>query len=338
MNLLIIGGTIFLGRHLVEAALARGHRVTLFHRGRHGPELYPEVERLHGDRDPQQDGGQGLALLRGRRWDAAIDTCGYVPRVVRAAAEALAGCVEHYTFVSSISVYAHFRQAGLDESAPLGELAGPATEEVDGASYGPLKALSEQAAQQAFGARALVIRPGLIVGPHDPSDRFTYWVARLAAGGEVLAPAPPSWPVQFIDVRDLAGWMLDLAERRQAGVYHATGPDAPTSMAQLLEACHAAAGADARLAWVDQAFLAEQQVGPWIELPLWIPGDDPDAVGFNAVDCSRARAAGLAFREVAATVRDTLAWHRTRPADHQWRAGLTREREQALLAAWHARG
>ena len=231
MNLLILGGTIFLGRYLVEAALARGHQVTLFNRGQHNSELYPDVEKLRGDRDG------GLDVLRGRRWDAVVDTSGYVPRVVRASAELLADAVEHYTFISSISVYPHFRSVGLDESAPVGTLDDPTVEEITGESYGPLKALCEQAVEQALPGRTLVIRPGLIVGPHDYSDRFTYWVRRVAQGGELLAPAHPDWHTQIIDVRDLAEWTLRMVERRQTGVYNATGPEYDLTFGQLLETC-----------------------------------------------------------------------------------------------------
>jgi 2'-hydroxyisoflavone reductase len=331
MQLLILGGTVFLGRALVDAALARGHEVTLFNRGQHGPELYPQAERLRGDRDG------GLDALRGRRWDAAIDTSGYVPRVVRASADLLAEAVEHYTFISTISVYANFQRPGMDEQAAVGALADPAVETVDGETYGPLKALCEQAVEQALPGRALIIRPGLIVGPHDPSDRFTYWVKRVAEGGEVLAPVRPGWHTQLIDVRDLAEWTLALVKARQTGVYNATGPAEPLTFGDVLGTCQAASGSDARYTWVAEEFLAQREVGPWIELPLWVPESDPDMAGFAAVDCSKAIGAGLRFRELAATVRDTLAWAATRPADHQWRAGLARSREAELLAQWHAR-
>src|SRR5262249_55921530 len=244
MKLLILGGTIFLGRYLVEAALAAGHDVTLFNRGQHNPELYPEVEKLRGDRDG------GLAALRGRRWDAVVDTSGYLPRVARASAELLADAVDHYTFISSISVYPHFRSLGTDESAPVDTLDDPNIEEVTGETYGPLKALCEQAAEQALPGRTLVIRPGLIVGPHDYSDRFTYWVRRVAQGGEVLAPERPDWHTQIIDVRDLAEWTLRMAERRLVGVYNATGPAYDLSFGQLLDTCRAVSGSDARFTWV----------------------------------------------------------------------------------------
>jgi 2'-hydroxyisoflavone reductase len=331
MQLLILGGTVFLGRHLVDAALARGHDVTLFNRGQHNPKLYPEVEKLRGDRDG------GLDALRGRRWDATIDTSGYVPRIVRASADLLAGAVDHYTFVSSISVYPHFRSLGLDESAPVGTLDDPSVEEVTGETYGPLKALCEQAAEQALPSRALIIRPGLIVGPHDPTDRFTYWPHRVAKGGEVLAPGRPERHVQVIDVRDLAEWTLNMVERQQTGIYNATGPAYALTMGQLLDACRAASGGDARISWVGEDFLAEREVGAWIELPLWIPESDSDMLGFSDINCAKAIAAGLTFRDLAATVRDTLAWDATRPADREWRAGLKPEREAELLQAWRPR-
>jgi 2'-hydroxyisoflavone reductase len=339
MKLLILGGTVFLGRYLVEAALARGHEVTLFNRGQHNPELYPEVEKLRGDRDGD------LAALRGRRWDAAIDTSGYVPRVVRASAELLAEAIEHYTFISSISVYPHFRRLGQDESAPVGTLEDPTIEEVNGETYGPLKALCEQAVEQALPDRTLVIRPGLIVGPHDVSDRFTYWVRRVAQGGEVLAPAHPGWHTQLIDVRDLAEWTVRMVEQKQIGVYNATGPEYELTIGQLLDTCRAVSGSDARFTWVSEQFLLAQEVGPWIELPLWIPQSDPDMLGFSDVSCARAIAAGLTFRDLGLTVRDTLGWDASRAnrADApsqalQLRAGLSREREQALLQAWAAQG
>jgi 2'-hydroxyisoflavone reductase len=338
MELLILGGTIFLGRYLVEAALAGGHTVTLFNRGQHNSELFPDVEKLRGDRDGD------LGALRGRRWDAVVDTSGYLPRVVRASAELLANAVEHYCFISSISVYQHFRSMGQDESAPVGTLDDPTIEEITGDSYGPLKALCEQAAEQALPGRTLVIRPGLIVGPHDPSDRFTYWVRRAAQGGELLAPAGPDWHTQIIDVRDLAEWTLRMVERQQAGMYNATGPKHDLTFGQLLETCRAVGGSDARFTWVSEAFLLEKQVAPWSELPLWIPRSDPDMHGFSDVNCAKAIAAGLTFRDLATTVRDTLSWDATRadsaepPARAlQPRAGLAPEHELELLQAWHNR-
>ena len=327
MRLLILGGTVFLGRALVEAALERGHEVSLFNRGRSNPDLFPEVEKLHGNRDGD------LTALAGRRWEAVIDTCGYVPRIVRQSAELLAEAVEHYTFISSISVYADNSQIGLDESAAVGKLDDPAVEQVTGETYGPLKAACEAAAEQALPGRVLTIRPGLIVGPHDPTDRFTYWPVRVARGGEVLAPGRPERPIQFIDVRDLAEWNIQMVEQRQVGVYNAIGPEQPLAMAQFLGACRMVSGSDATFTWVSEAFLAEQQVTPWTELPLWAPESDESLAGFFKVDGRKAMAAGLTFRPLTTTLEATLAWAESRPADYQWRAGLTAEREGELLTA-----
>jgi 2'-hydroxyisoflavone reductase len=325
VNLLILGGTVFLGRHLAAEALARGHRVTLFNRGQHGPELFPAAEKLRGDR------GADLSALEGRRFDAVIDTCGYVPRVVRASAELLAPLVGHYTFISTISVYASFARVGLDENEPVGTLADPTVEEVSGETYGPLKALCEQAAEAALPGRTLTIRPGLIVGPHDPTDRYTYWPVRVARGGRFLAPEHPAYPVQYIDVRDLAAWTLTMVERGATGVYNATGPATPQPIGELLAACADVAGVAAEPVWASAAFLAEHGVQPWSELPLWLP-EGPEYAGFSRVSIARAVAAGLTLRPPRDTAADTLAWASTRPADHQWRAGLGREKEAELLA------
>ncbi|MGV3720034.1 MAG: NAD-dependent epimerase/dehydratase family protein, partial [Actinomycetota bacterium] len=314
MELLILGGTIFLGRHLVELALERGHRVTLFNRGQHGAELFPEAEKLRGDRKTD------LSALTGRSWDAAVDTCGYVPRVVRASAELLAERVAHYTFVSSISVYADLKQAGADERAPVETLDDPTVEEVSGETYGPLKALCEQAAEAALPGRTLNVRPGLIVGPHDPSHRFTYWPRRVAQGGEALAPGTPDAPVQNIDARALAAWMLTMIEARQAGVFNATGPDFRLSMGQTLETCRAISGSDARFTWVADEFLTAAGVAPYTEMPLWVPASE-GGDGFSSVDCTAARKAGLTFRPLKDTVRDTLEWDASPPEDAARPAG-----------------
>jgi 2'-hydroxyisoflavone reductase len=290
------------------------------------------VEKLRGDRKT----AEGLEALRGRTFDAVIDTCGYVPRVVRASAELLAGSVGHYTFVSSISAYADFKTPGMDESAPVARTDDPTVEEVTGETYGPLKVLCEEAAEAALPGRVLSVRAGLIVGPHDPTDRFTYWPARVKRGGNVLAPGDPDTLVQFVDVRDLAGWMLRAVEANRTGVYNATGPDYPLTMGALLETCRDVSGNGANLVWADEDFLASEKVEPWSQMPLWVPGSDPDMAGFSAVNCNKAITDGLTFRSLNDTVRDTLAWAKTRPADHVWRAGITPEREAELLAAWRA--
>src|SRR5262245_12989297 len=301
MRLLILGGTHFLGRHLATEALAHGHRVSLFHRGKTGADLFPEAEHIVGDRDGD------LAVLSGREWDAVIDTSGYVPRIARASAEQLAGAVGHYTFISTISVYPGFPETPhISESSPVGKLDDPTLEEVTGESYGPLKALCEQAVQAVFPDHALVVRPGLIVGPYDPTDRFTYWPHRVARGGEMLAPGHADFAVQFIDARDLAAWTLTMTEQGQTGTFNATGPDHPLTMGEVLEAAKRESGSDARFTWVPDAFLAEAGAEGWSEVPLWV--SEAEAPGLSNVNCAKAYAAGLGFRPVAETVRDTLTW------------------------------
>jgi 2'-hydroxyisoflavone reductase len=322
MKLLILGGTRFLGRHIVEAALLRGHTLTIFHRGRTNPDLFPDVEHILGDRT------QDLAVLQGKRWDAVIDTYGYVPRVVRKSAEFLAPVANHYTFISSVSVLRTDQHAGtLDEDAPVGMLDDPTIEEITGETYGPLKALCEQVVQEVFPERALIVRPGLIVGPADHTDRFSYWPRRVALGGEVLAPDYDR-PIQIVDVRDLAGWIVQKVEQSQTGLYNAVGPDYALTFSHLLEVCREVCSVDARFTWVSEKFLEEQKVEPWSELPLWLP--PPDWVEFVA---RKAWLAGLTFRPLSETVRDTLAWEQAHPSQG---ASLKPEREKALLALWHA--
>jgi 2'-hydroxyisoflavone reductase len=327
LKILIIGGTVFLGRHIVDAALQRGHQITLFNRGKDNPDLFPEVEKLRGDRT------EDLSPLAGRRWDAVIDTCGYFPHVVRASAEYLAPAAGQYTFISTISVYADNSVVGMDESAPVAELEDGTAEEITGETYGPLKALCERVVEEVFPDRSLIIRPGLIVGPHDPTDRFTYWPYRIAEGGEVLAPGTPDAAVQIIDVRDLAEWTVRLVEHGATGTYHATGPKSPLTLEDVLSTSREIGGNDARLTWVDDQFLLEAGVQPWIELPLWLP-DTEETRGMLRVDCSKALQAGLSFRPLPETVRDTLSWARTRPETTTWQAGMSRDRERELLASW----
>lgn len=321
MKLLILGGTVFLGRHIVEAALARGHEITLFNRGQHNGELFPEVEKLRGDRNGN------LSALEGRCWDAAIDTSGYFPRVVRACAQKLAAAVDHYTFISSISVYAAFTQVGMDENAPVGTLKDESIEEITSETYGPLKVLCEQAAERAMPRRVLIVRPGFIVGPQDPTDRFTYWPYRVAQGADMLAPGKPDSPLQFIDVRDLACWLVHMIEDSQTGVFNATGPDYTLTMQDLLETCRRVSGSNARFIWVSEQFLAEQNV----ELPIWVPSEE---VGAATIDCRKAFEAGLVFRPLSSTVRDTLAWYEARTPSTPLRAGLRPKEEAQLLQAW----
>ncbi len=328
MDFLVLGGTLFLGRAIVEDALARGHRVTIFTRGNTLPDLFDDrVTKIRGDRMT------GHEPLRGRAFDAVIDTSGHFPRVVRDGCATLVDHAAHYTFVSTVSVYPRLPDLGMDEDAPVAELADPTVEQITGETYGGLKVLCERAVREAFGERACIVRPGLIVGRHDWSDRFTYWPVRVARGGDVLAPGEPDTRVQVIDVRDLAAWLVTCAERNTGGVFNAVGPDPELSMRALLDACLRVARSDARFTWIPDDFLLAQQVGPWMELPLWIP-DDPDQRGFSAVSNARAVAQGLRFRPIEDTIADTLAWEATRPKERTWRAGLSPEKERAVLEAW----
>ena len=338
MRLLVLGGTKFLGRAVVDEALERGHELTLFNRGETNPELYSEVEKLRGDRDGD------LSALEGRDWDAVFDPSGYVPRVVRASAELLADRVGHYTFVSSLSVYGDFSEVVTEDDGQLIRLDDTSDESLEGDRYGGFKALCEQVVADVFPGRSARVRAGLIVGPNDPTGRFTYWPRRVARGGEVLAPGRKGRPVQFVDVRDLAAWLVDLAEGRVAGTFNATGPEPPITMAELLETCRAVSGSNARITWVDEDFLREREVGEWMELPLWIAETgDPAWRRFQEVDVSRAVAAGLRFRTVADTVRDTLEWALVTGGAgaplasglELGEAGMKPEREAELLAEWH---
>jgi 2'-hydroxyisoflavone reductase len=326
MRILIIGGTRFLGRHLVESALARSHEVTLFNRGKSNPDLFPQLETIIGDRE------KDVEKLKGRIWDAVIDVAGYVPRIVRLSAEVLKESVSGYVFISSLSVYGDFRKIGIDESDPVGKIEDETVEEITGETYGPLKALCEKTVQDTYAERALIVRPGLIVGPHDPTDRFTYWPVRVARGGDVLAPQKPEAAIQVVDVRDLSDFILKLIEENASGIYNATGPDYELTIGTLLEVSKQISSHDANFKWASVDFLTQNKVEAWSDMPTWIP-DDEEGVGFSRVDVSKAIAAGLKFRPLEETVRDTLAWAQTRPADHAWRAGLTAEREAQVLAA-----
>jgi 2'-hydroxyisoflavone reductase len=333
VRLLVLGGTKFLGRGVVDAALEGGHEVTLFNRGKTNPGLYPDLERLRGDRDGD------LRALEGRAWDAVIDPSGYVPRVVRASAELLRES-GHYVFVSSISVYEGPFEGRLDEDTPLHEPDDPATEDIP-ANYGGLKAASERVVEEVFPGRSTRARAGLIVGPHDPTDRFTYWPVRVGLGGEVLAPGRPERPWQFIDVRDVGRWLVHCAEAGVAGTFNVTGPVPGVTAGEVLETCRAVSGSDAGLVWVDDDFLVEREVGEWMELPLWM-SESGDFARFHDWDVAKAVAAGLRTRPVAETVADTLAWAKARtdaPAGTTAmggfrETGLAPEKERRLLAEW----
>ena len=328
MKLLILGGTKFLGRAVVEAARARQHHVTLFNRGTRAG-LFPGVEELRGDRS---QGAEGLRALRGRKWHAVIDTCGYAPRLVGASTELLRDAVKRYVFISSISVYADFASAP-DESSPVAELADPSSEDIP-RDYGALKAACERTVAARYRERALTIRPGLIVGPFDPTGRFTYWPTRVALGGEVLAPADPAGHVQFIDVRDLARWIVDLVERDVGGVFNATGPGRPLRFDTFLETAARALDSRCRFTWVPAEFLRAQGVQPWTELPLWVD----DAPGLNRTDITRALHEGLTFTALEKTLVDTYAWATAQTKTHGpeslGSAGLQADKESAVLNAW----
>jgi 2'-hydroxyisoflavone reductase len=334
MRILILGGTVFLGCAITDAALVRGHRVTHFNRGKSGtPDA--RVETLTGDRTV------GLDALLGRSWDGVIDTSGYLPQVVRHSAGALRDATRRYLFVSSISAYAgpHFGEDAA-VAAPPDPLPGAMTPE----TYGGLKGACEAVVRETFGDGAIVIRPGLIVGPHDPTDRFTWWPWRIARGGRVAAPGRAARTVQFIDVRDLGRWSVGLLEREARGTFNATGPRTPIAMSDLLDACRAVSRSDASIVWrdasiewIDEAFLAVHGVKPWKEMPLWVPESEPHASGFMNVPIDRALDTALTFTPLERTVTDTLAWSRTRPAGHEWKAGLTEDKERELLAAWDRR-
>ncbi|MDX6453053.1 MAG: hypothetical protein QOH16_3102 [Gaiellaceae bacterium] len=319
MRILVLGGTLFLGRHVVDAACERGHELTLFNRGQTRPDLFPGVEKLRGDRDGD------LTALAGRDFDAVVDTSGRVPRLVTETLAAL-GDVGHYTFVSTISVYADLSTPPT-ESSPLAVLQEPT--EVWEEAYGELKALCESAVRERF-PDAFIPRPGLIVGPWDPTGRFTYWPARLAAGGRVLAPLPREADTQVIHARDLADWIVRAAEEELGGTYNAVGP--VTTRERVLETCRTVAAADAELVWVDPDFLNEQGIEEWMELPLWLY--DEKYRGMLSVDASPAFAAGLRTRPLEETVRDTLDWAQSAEAPAEYPAGLAREKEQAVLDAW----
>ena len=338
LRILILGGTGFTGPYQVKYALARGHKVTVFNRGKTHPGELPEgVEQLIGDRNGQLD------ALKGRKWDVAIDNPTMLPAWVRDAAAILKGNVERYIFISTISVYADNSKPGMDETAPVAKYDGAdamkETRDTVVASkfalYGPLKALSEKEVEKWFPGKSLIIRPGLIVGPGDETDRFSYWPVRIDHGGEVLAPGDPSDPVQFIDARDLAEWTIRMAEQGATGVYNATGPATPLTIGGMLEGIKTALGSKATFTWADTKFLEAQKVEPWSDMPVWVPPTGEEG-GLVAVSIKRALDKELTFRPLAETARATLAWFKAQPKERQakLKAGITPEREAEVLAAW----
>ena len=335
-----------MGRHLVTAALARNHEVTLFNRGKYPSAALTSVETIYGDRNSD------LAKLQGRRWDAVVDTCGYLPRTVRASADVLSQSADAYVFISSLSVYADVSVFGIDETAPLATLtseqldqanaidsSGQASAVTYGKMYGGLKALCEQAAEEVLPNRVLIIRPGLIVGPHDYTDRFTYWVQRIARGneaGEVLAPGRPGRYVQFIDVRDLAEWIVRMIERQETGVYNANGLPNSLTMERVLEECKTVSASNASFTWVSEEFLMQEKVAPWSEMPLWMPEEGaPHLKGFMFLNSDKAVGSGLSFRPLSDTIKDTLIWYKTNRVDEVLKAGIDTDKEQRLLRKWH---
>ena len=333
-TILMLGGTGFLGPQTVEAALRRGHKVTLFNRGKTRPGLFPDLEKLHGDREKDD-----LKALEGRKWDAVVDTSANVPRWVKKAAEVLGPNVGHYIYISSVSVYADTSKPGADETAPVATIDDPTTEKIDGRTYGALKALTEKAAETAMPGKVAVVRPGLIVGPEDPSDRFTYWPVRVARGGEVLAPGSADDPIQLIDVRDLGEFLVRLIDDGTTGVFNALGPDKTLTMGQTLEACKAG-GAERRHASPGPTPSSSRSRAstPGATCRPGCP-DSGETAGFAKVSNARAIKAGLTFRPIADTAKATLDWFRTLPEDRRakLRAGITPEREAKVLAAWKAR-
>jgi len=337
LRILILGGTGFTGPYQVRYALSRGHKVTTFNRGKtHPGELSNEVEQLIGDRNGQLD------ALKDRQWDVVIDNPTTLPAWVRDAAQILKGNVERYVFISTVSVYGE-PKTGPDENAPKEQYEGadPYNETLEAMkasgykTYGSLKALSEKETEKWFPGKTLIIRPGLIVGPRDETDRFTYWPVRIDRGGEVLAPGTSGDPVQFIDARDLAEWTIRMVESGETGIYNATGPAKPLGVGGMLDEIKAALKSNARFTWVTEDFLTHQKVEAWSDMPVWAGKES----GLARAKIDRALSKGLTFRPLAETARDTLAWFKSLPQDRQSKlhAGLTPEREAEVLAAWHKR-
>jgi len=338
MKLLIIGGSRFLGRHLVKAALDGKHKVTLFNRGNYPPP--PNTKQITGDRD------HDLSKLQGQEWDAVIDTCGILPRSVEASAKSLSASVGIYVFISSVSVYADVSVPGVLENAPLKTLTNEQLDEANrthrsgsnnyGSLYGGLKALCEQALLDVIPDRSLIIRPGLIIGPYDYTDRFTYWVMRVARGGEVLAPGRPARSVQFIDVRDLSEWILRMVELKASGVYNATGLPGSVTMEEILTECKTVTNSDATFTWGSESFLIQENVTPWSKMPLWLPEENaPQLTGFMFVNCDKAINAGLKLRPLHDSISVIYSWRKNVPSEDPMIAGLDAESEDQLLRNWH---
>lgn len=326
MDILIIGGTKFLGRALVDAAIEKGHKLTLFNRGQTNPDLYPEIEQIRGDRDGE------ISNLGDRKWDVVIDNCGYVPRVVNQSVEFLKDKAKAYVFISSISVYTETAELNRTEDAPVIELEDKTTEDImaTSESYGGLKYLCEEAVDNVF-ENSLIIRPGLIVGPHDPTNRFTYWPVRIRKGGKILTPSDENYPVQIIDVRDLANFILHLIENNIYGAFNVTGPDKSHSLGTIFDACKSFSQNNPEIVKADEQWLLDHEVQPWMEMPLWIPDDAGRAL--MQVSIEKGLKQGLKFRPLTETVKDTLDWYDyIKGDDQEWNAGLNSEKEIELLS------
>ncbi|HQY21076.1 MAG TPA: epimerase [Ignavibacteria bacterium] len=328
MNLLILGGTIFLGKHIVNAAIENGHTVTLFNRGQHNPEWFPDLEKIKGDRDGDLSG------LKGRKFDGVIDTCGYIPRIVRKSAEFLKDSTGHYTFISSISVYNNDDVPGSNENSETGVITDDNVEKMTMENYGPLKVLCENEVMDVFGENSSIVRSGLIVGDGDFSDRFTYWIHRISKGGKVIVPVSKINNVQFIDVKDLAEWTLKLTEEKISGVFNSTGPLEALSLNTFVNKCKEFSGSDAEFIYMDEKFLLDEGVIPYQDLTLWLP---EDSFGMNNVDISKAKNAGLKIRPLEKTLKDTAEYDLTRGPDFKLRTGLSDEKEKELLEKWESR-
>jgi 2'-hydroxyisoflavone reductase len=343
LEILVLGGTGLIGPPMVEYALARGHKLTLFNRGKTNSHLFPDVERIKGDRNDDITELE-KAVAGGRRWDVVIDNTASLPRWVSESAGLLSGAADLYLYTSSISAYADSSVPGADETASVGEISAEdealvkTTKDITGLNYGPLKARCEEEARNAFPGKAIVVRPGLIVGPGDYSDRFSYWPIRIFGGGEVMAPGNPDDPVQFIDCRDLGEWYIRLVETKAIGTYNGVGPRSPMSIAGMLYGIRAAVDNEISFTWVDADFLEEYEVQPWMEMTVWVPPVGEYA-GFSSSSIQRALDAGLSFRPLADTAKATMDYWNSLPEERRAKpkAGLSAEKEKKVLAAWHAR-
>ncbi len=330
LNILILGGTGFLGPHTVNAALAQGHNVTLFNRGKTDPELFSQLETIKGDRNTDD-----VKKLAGRKWDAVIDTSAYFPRSVNMALEVLKNNIKQYLFVSTISVYADWSKVNMDETAATGKIDDPMDEKITGESYGALKALCEKAAEKQLPGKVSIIRPGLIVGPRDKTDRFTYWPVRIKKGGKILAPGDGSDFIQYIDVRDLAEWMVYCLQHQILGTYNAQSNGADITIGQLLKTCVAELNPKAELVWVPTEFLEKHEVAPWQEMPTWLPPKGEYA-GSGTMSSKKAYANGLKERPMETVVKDCYEWYVSLLEERRakLRAGIDPEKEQRVLTAW----